>query len=83
MNEAKELAAWLETVKFKKRWLGGISEQEVWSKIRELHGLYQKALLAERVRYDTLLQEYRDVTPEKTPVEGTNGSTERSGIDGN
>ena len=50
MNEAKELAAWLETVKFKKRWLGGISEQEVWSKIRELHGLYQKALLAERVR---------------------------------
>lgn len=83
MNEAKELAAWLETVKFKKRWPGGISEQEVWSKIRELHGLYQKALLAERVRYDTLLQEYRTVTPEKTPVEGTIGSTERSGMNGN
>lgn len=29
MNEAKELAAWLETVKFKKRWPGGISEQEL------------------------------------------------------
>lgn len=55
MNETTKIATWLEQVKFRKRLLGGVSEQDVWKKIEELHGLYLSALEAERLRYDALL----------------------------
>ena len=38
---------------------GGVDEADVWKKLEELNGLYDEALLAERVRYDTLIEQYR------------------------
>lgn len=48
---------WLKTVRFKKSFIGGVDEADVWKKISELNSLYEAALAAERVRYDALLKE--------------------------
>lgn len=56
-DQEKQIASWMESVKFRKQVFGGIRESDVWSKISELNDIYRKALLAERARYDALLAE--------------------------
>lgn len=58
-KEQQEIAEWLDKVRFKKQIFGGVSETDVWNKISELNEMYNKALIAERARYDTLLNQYR------------------------
>ena len=41
------------------RIFGGVDETQVWTKIRELNDIYQRALTAERARYDALLAEQK------------------------
>ncbi|MBQ8189868.1 MAG: hypothetical protein IJZ44_08835 [Lachnospiraceae bacterium] len=53
---------WLKKVHFKKRIFGGISEADVWKKIGELNTMYDAALEAERIRYDTMIEHYRKVS---------------------
>ena len=53
--EQKAVMEWLKTTKFKRKAIGGVDEADVWKKIEELTALYEKAVEAERVRYDTLL----------------------------
>lgn len=48
---------WLKQVRFRKAVIGGVRESDVWKKIAELNTMYEAALSAERVRYDTLLKE--------------------------
>lgn len=55
----KEIADWIRQLKFKKKIFGGVQEEDVWKKIEELNDLYERALLEERARYDTLLQQSR------------------------
>lgn len=55
-REHQELAEWFHTVKFHKVIVGGVDERQLWRKLEELHGIYDTAIRAERVRYDTLLQ---------------------------
>lgn len=54
-----EIAKWLEHVRFRRKLLGGVNEADVWKKIREMNQKYEELLKAERIRYDTLLEEYR------------------------
>jgi len=56
-EQEKRIADWLKTVKFRRRILGGVDEQDVFTKIRELNDIYAEALIAERARYDALLEE--------------------------
>lgn len=58
-KERQAVTEWLETVKFRRKLLGGVDEQDVWKKLGELDELYAAALEAERVRYDTLLDNYK------------------------
>ena len=58
-EERKNILSWLQKVKFRHKVLGGVDEQDVWKKVSELDALYAKALAAERVRYDTLLDNYK------------------------
>jgi len=53
----QEIEDWIGKTKFRRKIFGGVDETDVWSKIRELNELYQKALAAERIRYDALLKE--------------------------
>ena len=55
----KKIAKWLEDVRFQKQFFGGLSETDVWKKINELNQMYQAALEAERIRYNTLLEDYK------------------------
>lgn len=55
----QQIEDWLRKVKFRKRIFGGVDESYVWVKIRELNDIYQKALIAERARYDALLAEQK------------------------
>ena len=59
-HQMEKIAAWLKTVKFRKKWFGGISEQDVWKKIEQLNEMYETALVAERARYDALLSQQCD-----------------------
>ncbi len=59
-EEREEIIAWLQKVKFPQKIVGGVDEIAVWKKIAELDTLYTKALEAERVRYNTLLERYQD-----------------------
>lgn len=56
-EQEEKIANFLKKVKFRKQIFGGVSEKDVWTKIRELNDMYREALLAERVRYDTLIDE--------------------------
>lgn len=55
--EYQQIAAWLSSVKFQKKAVSGLDPADVWKKIEELNGLYENALLAERVRYNLLLRQ--------------------------
>lgn len=56
--EQEIIIEWLKKVHFKKQLLGGVSEEDVWKKITELNNMYTMALVAERERYDALLEEH-------------------------
>ena len=56
-NEFHEkILSWIQKLKFKKKVFGGVDEVDVLKKMEELNSLYEKALLAERARYNTLLE---------------------------
>ncbi len=56
--QRSEIARWLKTVKFRPRLFAGVDEADVWKKIRQLNRMYDDALVAERARYDALLEHY-------------------------
>ena len=56
-HEQECIQKWLEQVRFKKAFFGGVDEADLWKKIAELNSLYEAALSAERARYDALLAE--------------------------
>ena len=60
-----EIAEWLEQVRFRKQFFGGVSEQDVWKKMNELNDMYENALKSERVRYDTLIEQYKNDESDK------------------
>ena len=43
-----EIVSYINSLKFKKRFFGGVDEADVWEKIRELNALYEKKLILER-----------------------------------
>ena len=56
-EQEKKIADWLKKATFRKQLFGGVNERDVWKKICELNDMYREALIAERARYDALLQE--------------------------
>ena len=58
-EERAEVIAWLNKVKFPTKLFGGVDERTVWRRISELDALYAKLLAAERLRYNALLDEYK------------------------
>ena len=56
-HEQERIQKWLEQVRFKNAFFGGVDEADLWKKIAELNSLYEAALSAERARYDALLAE--------------------------
>lgn len=60
-----EIQKWFRTVKFRRNLIGGINEAQLWKQLSELNALYDKALNAERARYDSMIQNYTAVTTKK------------------
>lgn len=58
-SEYIKIAKWLKRLRFRKKIFGGVKERDVWKKIGELNTMYEAALTAERIRYDTLIEHYR------------------------
>ena len=56
-EQEERITAFLKKVKFRKQIFGGVREADVWKKIGELNELYRQGILAERARYDALLEE--------------------------
>jgi hypothetical protein len=56
--EQMKIAKWLKGLRFRRKFFGGVSEQDVWKKISELNDMYKAALTAERIRYDALIEHY-------------------------
>ena len=59
-KQEESITDYLKQMKFRRKIFGGVDERDVWQKIEQLNELYKQALFAERVRYDTLLQERGD-----------------------
>ncbi len=59
-DERQDIADWLKKVKFRSKFFMGADEVDVWKKIGQLNRMYDKALLAERARYDALLRQYME-----------------------
>lgn len=57
--EQQQILQWIKKVRFKKKLFGGVSEAHVWKKIEELNSMYEASLVAERARYDALLEQHR------------------------
>lgn len=57
-REMARIAKWLKQVRFRRALLG-VSEKDVWKKIGELNDMYKLAIIAERARYDALIEEQR------------------------
>ena len=55
-HEQEKIKDWIEQVRFRHKLFGGVDEADLWKKIAELNEMYQKALSAERARYDALLE---------------------------
>ena len=70
--ELQDIARWLSTVKFRKKAVGGLDPADVWKKIEELNGLYEKALSAERVRCNLLIRQVR-LSAKSAPQEEPDG----------
>ena len=68
-NNKEKIAQWMEKVRFRKKFFGGVSEQDVWKKIEELNKMYEASLEAERVRYDTLIDHYKKTGKESLDSE--------------
>lgn len=64
----EKIAGWLNKVKFRKRIFGGVSETDVWNRIRELNDMYRDALIAERARCDALIAEHAGGAPKADPA---------------
>ena len=58
-GEQNEIARWLNEVRFRRVCFGGVDETDVWKKIEELNRMYEKMLIAERSKYQTILEAYR------------------------
>lgn len=58
-NNSKKITEWIEGVRFRKKFFGGVSEEDVWKKIEELNKMYEASLEAERIRYDTMIEHYK------------------------
>lgn len=58
-SEHQNIIKWLKNVRFRKQLFGGVSEADVWKKIDELNQLYDEALMAEHIRCETLLTEFK------------------------
>lgn len=54
-HEQGQILEWIKKVRFRHKLFGGVDEADLWKKIAELNDLYQKAISAERARYDALL----------------------------
>lgn len=71
-REQKRIRQWLKQVRFRKTLFGGVDERDVWKKIGELNELYNAALIAERARYDALLeQQCAAVDPDPDGIDTT------------
>ena len=55
-SEFRKIAQWLLNVKFRKKTFGGLDPLDVWKKIEELNAMYEKALMAERLRCVMLME---------------------------
>lgn len=77
-GELRKIADWLSKVRFRRRWIGGLDEKSVWTKIRELNAMYEEALRAERIRYDVLLEEYRKEYRSQAPDQCGNSRADRT-----
>lgn len=53
----EEIAIWLQELRFRKRKLGGVDEEDVWKKLEQLHGEYLSAFDAQKERFSALIEE--------------------------
>jgi len=71
-HEHKNIADWLKTVRFRKKFIGGVDEHDVWAKIEQLNEMYDRALSAEHARYNALLAQQRQSSSIKPRTPGPN-----------
>lgn len=55
------LLQWFSTVRFRRKWFGGVDEADVWKQLSVLHQLYEKELQSQKAYYEGKLSAYRQM----------------------
>lgn len=55
-SEHQKLVRWFRGLRFRRSFFG-LNERDVWNKLEELNRMYEASILAERIRYETMLSE--------------------------
>lgn len=76
--EQQSIREWLKKVRFRKTIFGGLQEADVWKKMAEFNTMYEAALTAERMRYDTLLKEQVPILAQRRANQMVNQMYQRS-----
>lgn len=53
----EELTHLFEQMKFRKKWLGGVDERDVWKKLEQLQQVYEQAYQRQAAYYQALLEQ--------------------------
>jgi hypothetical protein len=53
----EDIAAWIDGLKFKKKWFGGVDERDVWKQLEALSRQYERVFDIQRSGYEALLKE--------------------------
>lgn len=70
----EELTRLFEQMKFRKKWLGGVDERDVWRKLEQLQQMYEQAYHRQAAYYQALLsQQECEVAPQGQEEDGGGG----------
>ena len=56
-KEMEDIAEWLKSLKFRKKWIGGVDEADVWRQIENLQHIYQRIYDEQAAYYQALIDE--------------------------
>lgn len=57
MKQLEDIAAYIESLSFRKKLLFGVDEGDVWKKIQQLHGYYQEVMTLQEEKYQAVIEE--------------------------
>ena len=80
-KDMEEIAAYMNTMRFRKKFIGGVDETDVWRQLEKLQKEYQSAFEAQREQGRALIRE-REAIIAGLKQQLAGGARSRGGVNG-